>query len=88
MAGASIAVEHTRFSTITDDQGSYSLGYVPGKIQVSFSKAAYYSGGLTFEIATPSTYPVQNVTLVKEPPFDNGMFFIGDNGYVTNNGSL
>jgi Carboxypeptidase regulatory-like domain len=88
LAGVSVAVQNTRFATTTDAQGNYSLGYVLGKIQVSFSKAGYYTGGLTFEIATPSTYPVQNVTLMKEPPFDNGMFFIGDNGYVTNNGFL
>jgi hypothetical protein len=87
LAGVSVAVQNTRFSTTTDEQGNYSLGYVPGTIQVSYNKDGYYATNLTFQIATPSPYPVQDLLLFKELP-DKGIFFIGENDYVKSFNSI
>ena len=87
LAGVSVSVQNTRFSATTDAQGNYSLGYVPGAIQVSYSKDGYYATSLTFQIATPSLYPVQDLILFKELPA-KGIFFIGENDYVKSVNSI
>src|ERR1017187_8766693 len=87
LAGVSVSVQNTRFSATTDAQGNYSLGYVPGAILVSYSKTGYYATSLTFQIATPSLYPVQDLILFKELPA-KGIFFIGENDYVKSVNSI
>jgi hypothetical protein len=82
LGGVSVMVQNTKFAGVTDNQGNYSLGYVPGTIQVSYSKQGYYVASLTFQITTPSTYPVQDLSLFKVPP-GKGIFFAGKDGYVS-----
>lgn len=87
LAGVSVSVRNTRFSTTTDSQGNYSLGYVPGTIQVIFSKGGYYTGSLKLQIVTPSVYPVHDFPLFKELP-GPGIFFIGESNYVASAASV
>ncbi len=87
LPGASVMVKNTRFVTTTDNQGNYSLGYVPGKIQVSFTKQGYYETGLTFEISAPAAYPVQDLCMFKVLP-SQGILFIGDTDYIKSTSSV
>lgn len=63
LSGATVNVENTTFTTITDDAGRYSVEYIPGKVQVSITKQGYTSERLALEIATKATYPAQSVKL-------------------------
>ncbi|MEK7676918.1 MAG: carboxypeptidase-like regulatory domain-containing protein [Verrucomicrobiota bacterium] len=81
LPGATVGIVNSRFSTLTDEKGNYALTYVPGKIQVSFAKTGYLSQFLSFEIAVAVQYPVQNVTLTKEPP-GAGVFLLGRGIYI------
>jgi hypothetical protein len=87
LPGASVMVKNSRFVTTTDNQGNYSLGYVPGKIQVSFTKQGYYETGLTFEISAPAAYPVQDLCMFKVLP-SQGILFIGDTDYIKSTSSV
>ena len=81
LPGVSVAVLNSRFATITDNDGNYSLGYVPGTIKVSYQKAGYYQTSLDLQIATAATYPVRDLQVFKVLP-GKGVFFVGKNEYT------
>jgi hypothetical protein len=87
LEGVSVAVVNSKFATSTDSQGNYTLGYVPGAIQLSYSKQGYYDGDVSLQIAAPATYPVQDVCLYKLLP-SKGIFFVGKNDYVQSFSSI
>ena len=76
-----VSIEGTTFKVTTDGNGKYSVAYVPGKINVLFSKDNYTSATLEFNIATESKLPAQTVTLHKIPS-EQGIFLFGDSDYI------
>ena len=87
LAGVHIEIANSRFSATTDAGGNYSLGYIPGKIQMSFKKIGFYDENLTLEISALAIYPVKDVSIYKEVSSE-GIFFAGDNGYVGSENSI
>jgi len=87
LPGVSIEVQNTRFATTTDENGNYNLGYVPGKITIAFKKTGYYASYLTLDIATATTYPVQDLSLLKVLP-SKGIFLYGSDDYLASANSL
>ena len=64
---AVVSVEFTTFKAITNAQGKYSVGYVPGKVKVLLQKAGYTSATIPLDIAIETTFPAAPVTLHKIP---------------------
>lgn len=81
LPGVSVTVRDTKFSSATDKQGNYSLGYVPGSIHVEFSKQGYYPSSLQLQIATAAQYPVKDIPLYEQLP-SVGIFHVGESTYV------
>jgi hypothetical protein len=81
LPGATVTVDKTTFTTTTDNNGSYSVGYVPGKVLVTISKPGYLSQNLDLDIATETSYPAQALTLYKLPA-GRGIFFFGASDYT------
>jgi hypothetical protein len=81
LPGATVTVDKTTFTTTTDSNGSYSVGYVPGKVLVTISKPGYLSQNLDLDIATETSYPAQALTLYKLPA-GRGIFFYGASDYT------
>jgi hypothetical protein len=81
LAGVSVQVKNTRFATLTDAAGNYSVSYVPGTLKVSYEKQGYYPVSLDLQIATSAAYPVQDQHLFKFPP-GKGIYFVGNLDYV------
>jgi len=82
LSGATVTVDKTTFTTTTDSNGSYSVGYVPGKVLVSISKPGYLSQNLDLDIATETRYPAQTLTLYKLPA-ERGIFYYGPSDYIS-----
>jgi len=81
LPGATVTVDKTTFTTTTDSNGSYSVGYVPGKVLVSISKPGYLSQNLDLDIATETRYPAQTLTLYKLPAA-RGIYYYGPSDYI------
>jgi len=81
VAGVNVSVQGTQFNSVTDASGGYSIGYVPGKVQLKFVKAGYVETSKIFDIATESTFPAEQTQLMKLPA-NKGVWFIGDNDYT------
>lgn len=81
VAGVNVSVQGTQFNSVTDATGGYSIGYVPGKVQLKFVKAGYVEASKIFDIATESTFPAEQTKLMQLPA-SAGVWFIGENGYI------
>jgi Carboxypeptidase regulatory-like domain len=81
LAGATVSVANTTFSSSTGIDGGYSVAYVPGGIRVIYSKEGYYQANLDLQISVSSNYPVQDVTLWLVPP-GKGFYWINQGAYV------
>lgn len=76
-----VRVEGTQFSELTDDNGQYSVGYVPGDIKVLISKQGYTDTSFSVKIAAEALFPAEPVVLYGIPD-STGFFFISPSGYV------
>ncbi|MCD6574155.1 carboxypeptidase regulatory-like domain-containing protein [Candidatus Aerophobetes bacterium] len=75
LKGVTVKIEKSRFSSITDSAGKYSLDYAPGPLEIKFSKDGYTTIRLTLNIQQKSHYPAPNVVLYPIPK-GSGMFYI------------
>ncbi|MCK9212191.1 MAG: carboxypeptidase-like regulatory domain-containing protein [Ignavibacteriaceae bacterium] len=76
-----VSVQGTQFNSITDAAGKYSIGYVPGKVQLKYVKTGYAGASKIFDIANESTFPAEQTQLMKLPSSE-GVWFLGDNDYM------
>jgi hypothetical protein len=82
LADVTVGIQGSSFTATTEDDGKYSLDYVPGEIKVTLSKSGYTSASLELNIAQKSVYPAARVQLF-EIPKDKGLHLITDDGYVS-----
>lgn len=76
-----VSIEGTTFKATTNEKGKYSVGYVPGKIKISFIKDGYASAALSLDIAAEATFPAQVMTLYKIPSSE-GIYLFGKADYM------
>ena len=76
-----VSVQGTQFSSSTNANGAYSIGFVPGKVQLKFVKSGYAEATKTFDIASETSFPAEQMQLMKLPT-DKGIWFLGDNDYT------
>ncbi len=67
LRGAEVTIEGRRFRAITNDEGIYSVQYVPGAIKLVFQKPGHTSESVRLRIAIESIYPAQDIVLYKIP---------------------
>ena len=78
--GATIKVKGTQFTTQTNDNGNYSVGYVPGDISVLISKPGFTDTSFAVTITTESKFPAE-ASLIYEIPKEVGIFLMQDGVY-------
>ena len=81
IAGVSVSIDNTTFATQSNEDGRYSLPYVPGTVKVVVKKDGWYSAGIELQIATASKYPVSDMKLVPVPP-GSGIYYLSRNGLL------
>jgi len=79
--GATVTVEGTTFTALTDSQGNYSIQYIPGAVTVEVHREGYTSASYSMSIATPMQYPAAPVTMVWIPRGE-GILLFGPSEYV------
>jgi len=80
VSNVQVKVRDSDFSARTDDAGEFSLEYVPGKINIDFSKDGYQSEHRMLDIAEKSNYPLGAVVMIMLPD-KPGLFIKSSNGY-------
>jgi hypothetical protein len=81
LTGVTVSIDGSDFSDTTDEDGGYSLQYVPGDIKVNLSKQGYSSASFKLNLAVESVYPAARIDLF-EIPKEQGMFLISNQGYI------
>ena len=61
--GVTIQIGHTRLSTLSDGQGNYTVGYIAGQFDVTYSKEGYHQEVISLNVAAGQQYPMQHITL-------------------------
>ena len=64
---ATIKIEGTQFTSQTDGEGEYSVGYVPGDIKVIISKPGFTQTFFTVKISTEAKFPAEEQTIYEIP---------------------
>lgn len=75
LSDVTVKIEKSTFSDKTDSSGRYSLDYVPGSINVVFSKEGYTTKNLTLDIQQKAYFPAETMVLYPIPP-NNTLFYI------------
>jgi len=76
LASAAVTVEGTSFSTTTNNDGHYSIQFVPGQFNLRIKKDGYTSSTVPFSVAEPTTVPAATVILYPRPT-EPGIYYIG-----------
>jgi hypothetical protein len=76
-----VSVQGTQFNSVTGSDGEYSIGFVPGKVQLKYAKGGFAEANKSFDISASSTFPAEQTQLLKLPS-STGVWFMGDNDYV------
>ncbi len=75
-----IKIKGTRFATKTDENGQYSIGYYPGKVEISFGKKGYATQKFPLNIRDIKDVPMRKLNLWKLPE-NGGMFLVRIDDY-------
>ncbi len=62
-----IKIAKTGFETNTDKKGNYSIAYVPGKLNITYSKAEYTTIHLELDIYTKDRVPAEKIKMWRIP---------------------
>ena len=73
--GVSVTVEKSKFSSVTDNSGNYSVDYAPGQIRIILSKEGYTTHHLDLNIQQKSYFPAEDIILYPIPK-EKGVFYI------------
>lgn len=65
--GATVSIQNSQFKSVTDQSGRYSLDFVPGNLQVNYTKADFIGDSLVINIAQKEEYPIDTIILVGYP---------------------
>jgi hypothetical protein len=74
--GATVAVEGTSFSTVTDSMGKYAVQFVPGQFKVVVKRDGFTTFTSSYNIAQSTSLPASEVMLYPRPT-ESGIFYIG-----------
>jgi hypothetical protein len=66
IAGVKVFIENSTFTTETDSDGSYVIGYAPGAFAVRFEKDGYITQTLPLNLATAAPYEAPTIKLPRE----------------------
>jgi hypothetical protein len=72
---AIVKVEGTQFTSQTNNNGEYSIGYVPGDIKVIITKDGFTQIDYTLKISTESQFPAEDKTIY-EIPKESGIWLM------------
>lgn len=72
---ATVKIEGTQFTCQSAEDGSYSVGYVPGDIMVKITKQGFTENSFPLKISTEATFPAENKTIY-ELPSAKGIWFL------------
>ncbi len=75
-----IKIKGTRLATKTDENGQYSIGYYPGKVEISFGKKGYATQKFLLNIRDIKEVPMRKLSLWKLPE-SGGMFLVRRDDY-------
>ena len=67
LEGVVIKISNSAFETTTDSDGAYALDYVPGALNITYTKDGYTSDKLDIELHQKAHFPAQEVTLYTIP---------------------
>jgi hypothetical protein len=67
LEGVIVTIVNSTFQAITDSKGYYRIDYVPGSINLSYTKQGYTSENINLDIMRKESYPVQKIVLNKIP---------------------
>ena len=63
LQGVTVTIEKSKFSSITDKTGSYSVDYAPGQMRLVFSKPEYIPKYLDLNIQQKTYFPAEDIIL-------------------------
>jgi len=79
LSDVTVKIEKSTFSAKTDGSGQYSLDYVPGSINLTFSKNGYTTRNLSLDIQQKAYFPTETMVLYPIPA-EEGFFYIDVDG--------
>lgn len=68
VSGAAVQVTGMDFKTTTDKNGSYRISYLPGQVNIEFTKQGYFNTQLILNLATKENVPAKQIVLNAIPP--------------------
>lgn len=81
LPGVKVQLENSTLETLTDENGAYSLPYVPGSFRVTFAKVGYIGGELALTLQGRENFPAQVVRLLRLPK-EETIVAVTPQGYV------
>lgn len=63
LQGVAVTIQKSKFSSITDKTGGYSVDYAPGQMRLIFSKSGYVSQYLDLNIQQKIYFPAEDIIL-------------------------
>ncbi len=76
LPGATVTVEGTSFSTVTDSRGKYAVQFVPGQFKVVVKRDGYTTLTSSYNVAQSTSLPASDIMLYPRPT-ESGIFYIG-----------
>lgn len=79
LAGVEVQILKSTYTTVSGQDGSYSVPFAPGNFQVSYSLDGYNSYQLDLNIQQATTFPAEQVKLIPLPDAQ-GIYHLGRSG--------
>lgn len=78
LAGAEVGINDTAYRSVTDDSGSFSIDYAPGRFFLRIGKQGFTTHALEINISEKSDYPLGDIVLLPLPPDPDGAYLIDE----------
>lgn len=80
-ATITIVSNGSKTNTLSDSNGTFSIGYSPGNIKLSFAREGYVPVYIPLSLDEGTDLSVDDITVWKIPP-KGGLFIVGDGEYI------
>jgi hypothetical protein len=67
LANVAVGIPGTQFNTVTNQQGEYTIPYVPGSFLLTFSAPGFLTKHVPYNISQPTVVPAEAVSLIAMP---------------------
>jgi hypothetical protein len=81
LQGATVSIAKSGFTATTKKDGTYSLDYAPGAMEVVYAQAGRFPDTLRVELAQKAYFPAAEMRLLKIPA-EGAVVWISPKGYV------